>query len=98
MELPPRRVVTLVLCCEDGGVLGALPPFEVEVPWWQEAGPIVRGARTRFGVDITVLRLLAAEGEPPGGGPITYLAEVEAAPAVALAPWDGIVHEDEPLR
>ena len=33
--------MTLVLCLPDGEVLGSLPPFEVEVPWWQEVGPVV---------------------------------------------------------
>jgi phosphotransferase family enzyme len=95
-ELPPR-VVTLVLCRGDGQVLGSLPPFTVDVPWWQEAGPVVRSARERFGVDVTVLRLLEA-AEPPAGGPVTYLAEVGAEPRAPLAPWDGAADGPEPLR
>ncbi len=97
MELPPR-VVTLVLCRPDGTLLGSLPPFEVEVPWWQDAAGVVRHPRALHGVDVTVLRLLEAKGEPPAGGAVTYLAEVDAAPAASLAPWHGPGREDEPLR
>ena len=59
-EAFPPRQVTLLLCTSDGRRLGALPPFEVEVPWWPEAEPVVAGARDRFGVEVTVLRLVAA--------------------------------------
>jgi hypothetical protein len=92
---PPPRVVTLVLVTADGSVVGALAPFEVDTPWWQEAGPVVRGARERHGVDVTVLRLLAAELPAPAGGAVTYLAEV-AAP-VPAQPWEGTL-DDHPLR
>jgi hypothetical protein len=62
------RIVTLVLCRGDGSVLGSLPPFEVDVPWWQEVGSVVSGARARFGLDVTVLRLLAETRiRPPAG-------------------------------
>jgi hypothetical protein len=92
---PPPRVATLVLVTADGSVVGALPPFEVDTPWWQEAGPTVRGARERHGVDVTILRLLAAERSTPHGGAVTYLAEV-AAP-VPAHPWEGVM-DDHPLR
>ena len=55
------RVVTLVLCRRDGAILGALAPFEVDVPWWQEAGPVVVGARLAHDIDVVILRLLAGE-------------------------------------
>jgi len=93
--LPPRRV-TLVLCLPDGELLGALPPVEVEVPWWQEAGPVVDAARAVHGVDVTVLRLLQAAGDDGCGGPVTYLAEVPARVA-GVPPWDGTLTE-HPLR
>ncbi len=92
---PPPRVATLVLVTADGSVVGALPPFEVDTPWWQEAGPVVRGARERHGVDVTILRLLAAERSRPAGGEVTYLAQV-AAP-VSVQPWEGVI-DDHPLR
>jgi hypothetical protein len=76
--LPPRRV-TLVLCTAAGEILGALPPYDVVLPWWQEVGDVVAGARAVHGVDVVVLRLLAADPPVPGG-PVTYLAEV-ASPA-----------------
>lgn len=40
---------------------------------------MVRGARERYGVDVTILRLLAAERAVPHGGPVTYLAQVGEA-------------------
>ncbi len=84
-----------MLVTGDGSVVGALPPFEVDTPWWQEAGPVVRGARERYGVEVTILRLLAAERSRPAGGAVTYLAEV-AAP-VPVQPWPGTLDE-HPLR
>ena len=65
---PPHRDVTLVLCLRDGSLLGALPPFRVDVPWWQEAAPVVAAARAVHGVEVTILRLLApAEPGTPAG-------------------------------
>ena len=76
------RLVTLVLCGRTGAVLGALPPFEVEVPWWPEALPIVERARELYGLDVTVLRVLGGERDAPGpsGGSVAYLAEVDGEP------------------
>jgi len=91
----PARVATLVLVGGDGAVAGALPPFEVDTPWWQEVELVVRGARERHGVDVTVLRILASELPRPPGGSVTYLAEV--AGPVRAAPWDGAL-DDHPLR
>jgi len=93
---PPPRIVTLVLVTPGGRPVGVLPPFEVSVPWWQQTGPVVQGARERFGLDITVLRLLAAERHVSRGGSVTYLAEAEA-PAPDLEPWAGTLDE-HPLR
>ena len=74
--LSPRSV-TLVLCRRDGAIVGALDPFEVDMPWWQEVGEVVHGAREAHGVDVVVLRLLSGEEHRMGaGGPVTYLAEV----------------------
>jgi hypothetical protein len=98
-DFPPKQV-TLLLCDRAGALLGTLPPFEVEVPWWQEVGGVVTGAREGFGADVTVLRLLeAATGWGTAGGPVTYLAEVEACPDHDLAPWTGAdPTADHPLR
>ncbi len=84
--------MTLVLVDPVGAVLGALPPYEVELPWWQEVAEVVAGAREHHGVDVTVLRLLHADQPAPPGGKITYLAEVAGDPgplrpaAAALVP------------
>src|SRR5688572_12021170 len=96
---PIPRLVTLVLCLPDGTVLGALPPFEVAVPWWPEAAPVVDAASDAHGVEIVVLRLLHGDPErAPAGGAVTYLAQVQAPPAVPLADWGGEVGADEALR
>ncbi|NES30769.1 phosphotransferase [Micromonospora terminaliae] len=80
------RTVTLVLVDADGRPLGALPPYDVPEPWWQEAGSIVGEARRRYGVDVAVLRLLTGDRPEPPGGHVTYLAEVTEPPAVPLTP------------
>ena len=95
MTSPPPREVTLVLCLPDGTVLGALPPFRVEVPWWPEAGPVVDAARAVHGVEVTVLRLLHADADLGAGGPVSYLAEV-AGPVDGLRPAGEL--PDSPLR
>jgi hypothetical protein len=77
-------------------VLGALPAFEATTPWWQDIGPVGDAARERFGLEIAVLRLLAAEHPHPPGGRVTYLAEVTARgmPSAGLEPWAGTLTED----
>lgn len=94
------RQVTLVLCTGDGELLGALPPYGVPVPYWQEAAPVVAGAAEVHGVDATVLRLLSTSTADPGeGGDVAYLAEVGRTPAgPALSAWPGDPLADEPLR
>jgi hypothetical protein len=72
-----------------------LPPFPVATDWWPEAEPIVQGARERFGVDTTVLRLLEADPALRSGGDVTYLAETDDRPATE--PWRGRL-DDHPLR
>jgi hypothetical protein len=75
----------------------------VETPWWQDAGPIVRGARERLGLEITVLRLLDSELPAPHGGAVTYLAEADRAAlagreaALGLTRWPGRL-DDDPRR
>ncbi|GHJ45218.1 hypothetical protein Cs7R123_25600 [Catellatospora sp. TT07R-123] len=75
------RTVTLVLVDADGAVRGTLPPFEVALPYWQESSDVVAAARERFGLDVTVLRLLSHERSAPPGGAVTYLAQAVAPPA-----------------
>jgi hypothetical protein len=96
----PDRQVTLVLCTPDGELLGALPPFDVPTQWWRQVDDVVAGASAVHGVDVRVLRLLTCETpQYPGGGPVSYLAEVDVAPPAALRRWPGkdpLV--EEPLR
>ncbi|WP_229069849.1 phosphotransferase family protein [Actinoplanes sp. DH11] len=74
------RTVSLVLVDPHGAVLGALPPFPVVTPWWQEVTEVVAKA----GADVTVLRLLHADRPAPHGGHVTYLAETRDSPAGLL--------------
>jgi phosphotransferase family enzyme len=93
------RRVRLVVCSSTGQVLGALPEFEVETPWWPDVEPVVRAARARFGAELTVLRLLFADGKSDVmGGSVAYLAELTGAPPAALAPDDTPLDDDSPLR
>lgn len=96
---PPPRIVTLVLVDGAGALLGALPPFEAETPWWQDLGPVVRAVRERHGVAVTLLRFLSAERPCAPGGAVTYLAEVDRhdVAGVPLHAWPGTLR-DHPLR
>lgn len=68
----------------------------IATPWWQDIAPVVAAAREHWGLDVTVLRLLAASLPAPPGGEVTYLAEVDKAPA-GLEPWSGGL-DDHALR
>jgi len=81
------RTVTLVLADHAGAPLGALPPFEVSTPWWQDVAEVVAGA----GTDVHVLRLLHGDRPAPPGGHVTYLAQLTAplsSLSSALTPVD----------
>jgi hypothetical protein len=92
------RRVTLVLVDGAGAPLGALPPFDVEVPYWQEVAEVVAGARERHGVDVSVLRVLGGERPTPVGGAVTYLAEALSPPPPVLSTVDGLDRSDHPDR
>ncbi|MEO8813502.1 MAG: phosphotransferase [Caulobacteraceae bacterium] len=81
-----------MLVDEGGAVLGALAPFAVETPWWQDLGPVVAGARSRFGARVVILRLLSAERRDPPGVAVTYVAQIEGDPP-ALEPWTGTLQD-----
>jgi hypothetical protein len=83
------------LVTPDGAVVGRLPAVSVSTPWWQDVEPVVRAVHDRYGVDVTVLRLLGAELDRPPGGRVTYLAEV--ARPVPAEPWHGAL-DDQPRR
>src|SRR5690349_24486589 len=90
--MPGPRHVRLVLVRDDERPLGVLPSMEVAVPWWQEAWPVVDAARERFGLEVTILRLLATEVGSYHGGKVTYLAQVAAdveLGALPLEAWPG---------
>ncbi|MCA2214785.1 phosphotransferase family protein [Jidongwangia harbinensis] len=93
------RIVTMVLVDDTGVLLGALPPLEVEVPWWQEIGDVVAAVRARDGLDVQVLRVLDGVGElrPAAGGRVTYLAQTGGNPGVGLEPAD-VDLSPQPLR
>jgi hypothetical protein len=100
MQSPQPRVATLVLVRPDGQLVGELAPFRVDTPWWQDAEPLVRGAREHHGVDVTILRLLEAALPSATGGAVTYLAEVHDHHDVAGSDpdrWAGAL-VDHPLR
>jgi hypothetical protein len=99
----PPRIVTLVLVDAGGEVIGRLPPFAAATPWWQDAGPVVRAARERFGVEVTILRILETELPSAHGGAVAYLAEVDPAALPRargrseIRAWPGAL-TDDPLR
>ncbi len=90
-------MVSLVLVDSDGAPLGALPPFAVAVPYWQEVEAVVSAARDRHGVDATVLRILSAERPVPPGGAVTYLAEAGEVPPGSTRPVE-VDRADHPAR
>jgi hypothetical protein len=98
------RRVTLHLVDADGRPLGALPPYEVESPWWQETGPAVERAAELYGVVVMILHLLGgvprAPGYPTSGGRVSYLAELLSDPAYVplAAPSDEEPEPDDPRR
>ncbi|SCL53630.1 Phosphotransferase enzyme family protein [Micromonospora citrea] len=92
-----HRTVTLALVDAAGTPLGALPPFDVPSPWWQEVAPVVAEARRRYGVEVVVLRLLGGDDTGTVGGAVTYLGQVDEPPATPLAPAKMELSAD-PLR
>ncbi|RQW85889.1 aminoglycoside phosphotransferase family protein [Micromonospora globispora] len=91
------RTVTLALVDDAGVPLGALPAYDVPAPWWQEVSSVVAEARRRYGLDVAVLRLVAADRPEPPGGHLTYLAQVSGRPSVPLTPVP-VDLTPEPLR
>jgi aminoglycoside phosphotransferase (APT) family kinase protein len=83
-------------------VLGTLPGLQVDSPWWPDVEPVVTAARERLGVEVTVLRLLDAEGRGGEGGAGAYLAQVADHPDLRPLP-DGdplrrLAEREDPLR
>lgn len=86
MTRPGRRVRVLV--AHEGALLGALPAFDVESPWWADVEPVAAELDRRLGARTAVLRMVATTGAAPRGGEVTYLAEALTAPTAAPG-WDG---------
>ncbi|HEU4544845.1 MAG TPA: hypothetical protein VFR88_00990, partial [Microlunatus sp.] len=95
MQKGRRARVVLV---HHGQVLGVLPPVALAMPWWPEADDLVTAVRERDGIEITVLRLLHTASDRISGGEVTYLAETDRPPPIALASWPGDPLADQPLR
>jgi phosphotransferase family enzyme len=96
--VPPARWAELVLVSPVGALLGKLPPVLAGSPWWPEVASVIEAVRRRYGLEVTILRLLSSERDRPSGGRVTYLAEVAdlAAPA-DLGPC-AVVLDEQPLR
>ncbi|MEU1415407.1 GNAT family N-acetyltransferase [Streptomyces sp. NPDC049097] len=78
-----RTVSAWVTAGED--VLGAVGPFPVDVPWWQEVEPVVARLEELLGVPVLVLRLLTVDGGEGGrDGHVTYHVEALERPAPGL--------------
>ena len=95
------REVLVALTDADRAVLGELPPFEVVSPWWADVAPVVLEARTRFGAEIHVLRLVdVVGGEPTSArnGRVTYEAQLLGGRPRSLRPTGVDVGADHPLR
>ena len=89
--LTDERLVTVVLCGDDGAVLGQLPaPFAVAPRWWPEVDPVVAAVRERHGLVVTVLRLLTTDADH-AGGEVAYLAQVRSGFPTPTVPPPGPV-------
>jgi Phosphotransferase enzyme family len=86
--LADERLATLVLCGSDGAVLGQLPAFAASPRWWPEVETVVQGVRERFGLTVTVLRLLTTETTGAGGA-VSYLAQLQSGSPDGLTALDG---------
>ena len=97
MEQNGRRAIVVLV--RDGVLLGSLPPIDLELPWWPEVAQLVVAVRERYGMEITVLRLLRGISEHVWGGEVAYLAETrESRVDVELDRWSGDPLLEEPLR
>jgi hypothetical protein len=72
-----ERRVTVVLCGSDGSVVGQLPTFVARPRWWPEVDSVVAEVEKRFGLVITVLRLLTTDTDVAGGN-VSYLAQLRS--------------------
>jgi hypothetical protein len=80
------KTVTLALVDGRSPPLGVLPAFDVDFPYWPSTSDIVATARERFGIEVTVLRILDVEPDIQLGGAVTYLAEAAGIPRAYAGP------------
>ena len=74
----------------DGEVIGTVPSFPVDSPFWADVEPVVRHLDELLGVPTAVLRLVSVvDGESPRGGEVTYLVEAASVPTRGYAPDAG---------
>jgi hypothetical protein len=96
------RNVRLIVSSPGGHVMGALPTFNVAEGWWSDSQPVVEAARTLFGIEALILRLVSvASPSAMRDGDVTYAAELvgEAAPDLAFDAVDpAILGGDAPNR
>ncbi len=89
--LADERLVTVVLCSDDGTVVGELPaPFVVAPRWWPEVDSVVDAVQERHGLVVTVLRLLTTDAAY-AGGEVAYLAQLRSGSTTHTAPPRGPV-------
>ena len=89
--LADERSVTVVLCADDGRVVGQLPsPVVVTPRWWPEVDAVVAAVEERYGLVVTVLRLLTTDTDY-AGGEVTYLAQIRSGPPTPTTPPVGPV-------
>src|SRR5579862_4645715 len=97
MTEPLPRTARLVLVNPRGETIGSLQPFAVPTPWWQDTGSVLEAAKTRYGIDLIILRLLETELIGSAGGVVTYLAEAPSSfdpRAFPIERWDGVLADD----
>jgi len=82
---PGQRLVTLVLCDASGALLGELGQFLCRPQYWPEMEEVVATARSDFGLEVTVLRMLSTEA-PYAGGAVSYLAQLTAGSGLTPLP------------
>lgn len=56
--------------------VGALPAFDVDLPYWPETSDVVAAVDAMHGIEIDLLRLIGHEKPRPHGGAVTYLVQV----------------------
>lgn len=92
-----REVIALVTV--DGRYVGAVRPFTVSSPWWNDVEQVTEHLDAVLGVPTAVLRLVSGSGEFTRGGTVTYQVEAYGTPdPAALVAGPSHVFPDTPLR